>query len=57
MIGLMKQDAFLVNTARAELVDYSALREALEGKRIRGAAIDVYYEEPVQIILFANLKI
>lgn len=56
MIGLMKQDAFLVNTARAELVDYSALREALEGKRIRGAAIDVYYEEPVQDYSLCKLE-
>lgn len=56
MIGLMKKDAFLVNTARAELVDYSALSEALAEKRIRGAAIDVYYEEPVQDYSLCKLE-
>lgn len=36
----------LVNTARAELVDPSALREALLDRRIAAAAFDGYYEEP-----------
>ena len=45
-LGLMKRDALLVNTARGGLIDASALAEALEARRIGGAAIDVLAEEP-----------
>ena len=48
LIEKMKQDAFLINTARAELVDYEALRRAIKNKKLRGAAIDVYHREPVE---------
>jgi phosphoglycerate dehydrogenase-like enzyme len=46
-ISLMKPTAFFINTARAELVDEPALIQALKGKKIAGAAIDVYLEEPL----------
>mgnify|MGYP001028472798 CR=1 FL=1 len=46
-IGLMKETSILINTARASLVDYKALYEALRDRRILGAALDVYPEEPV----------
>lgn len=44
---MMKQTAYLINTARSVLVDQNALSDALEKKMIQGAAIDVFETEPV----------
>lgn len=54
-INLMKKDAFIINTARGELIDEESLYQALKEGRIAGAAIDVFKEEPYKGLL-KNLK-
>ena len=46
LLAKMKKTAYLVNIARGEVVDESALIQALEQKQIRGAALDVFETEP-----------
>ena len=45
-LAKMKPSAFLVNVGRGGLVDRDALVQALRDRRIRGAGLDVYWEEP-----------
>lgn len=42
----MKSTAFLVNTSRGEVIDESALYDALSNRKIAGAALDVFETEP-----------
>jgi len=44
---VMKPDAYLINVARGALIDESALIAAMKQKRIGGAALDVFEEEPL----------
>jgi len=47
-ISMMKPSVVIVNSARGEIIDEKALYEALKEKRIAGAALDVFEEDPAK---------
>ena len=48
ILGKMKKTAFLINTSRGKIINQKNLIDSLERKRIQGAALDVFEEEPIK---------
>ena len=46
-LSMMKKTAYLINTSRAKVLVKDDLIHALENKEIGGAALDVYWDEPL----------
>lgn len=46
-MSLMRDGAILINTARGKLIDPSVVYDALKVGKLRAAALDVHYEEPI----------
>jgi phosphoglycerate dehydrogenase-like enzyme len=46
-LSLMKPSAYLINTARGPLIDEQALVDTLANRRIAGAGLDVFWQEPI----------
>src|SRR3546814_2725903 len=45
-LKLLREEAYIVNTSRGEVVDENALARALEAGEIAGAGLDVFEQEP-----------
>jgi glyoxylate reductase len=48
-LAMMKPTAIIINTSRGPVIDQDALTEALKTRRIAGAALDVFEEEPISL--------
>tara|TARA_B100000700_G_C15021941_1_gene846190 strand:- start:601 stop:1536 length:936 start_codon:yes stop_codon:yes gene_type:complete len=55
-LKLMKPSSIVINTARGNLIDENDLKQALEEKIIKGAALDVFQDEPVTQHPLLNVK-
>jgi phosphoglycerate dehydrogenase-like enzyme len=47
IFGMMKPTAYLIDVSRGGIVDHQALVNALKERKIAGAALDVFYKEPL----------
>ena len=47
LLSKMKKTAFLINTSRGKVVNQKDLLKALQLKKIKGAALDVFEDEPI----------
>ncbi len=48
-VAKMKTGAYLINTARGELIEETALLHAIRGGKLRGAALDVFSKQPPEL--------
>jgi phosphoglycerate dehydrogenase-like enzyme len=48
-LGLMKPTAYVINTSRGPIIDENALVEALQNKKIAGAGLDTFDDEPLSL--------
>lgn len=55
-LGLMQKHAYIINTARGEVIDEKSLIKKLSSGDIRGAGLDVYENEPHLKAEFLNLE-
>ena len=47
-VDQMKDGAYLINNARASIVDEQTMRAAIKNGKLAGAALDVYHQEPIR---------
>ncbi len=49
LLGMMKPTAYLINVSRGEIIDEEALYDIFDKDKIAGAALDVFWQEPLPV--------